>query len=337
MSEKVRKKLYYRKAVFGNTDSELKLQTLLDKALESTSVRTRQQTLNSEEQKFIAINNHNKSQGITFCQIIKVNPDSCQPIMHYGKDCPEEYEIDAVSTDQFTEADKGESDFVKSMLYFGVKSNEVIIMPSSALSIANLEKYLKWLLTQNNLLPEKVDFILQKTFTPDVDELIRKHKVKSVVIGSDIGLLPTATDSKKEAEKSETSSSEVLVKDEVAVTTDSIGLKLLKALFSNQTLQDSWVSNLTQQSNLKAKLVITYSRSTDPAGEHLMNVIGTSLRNMDSDDLVLRLNGGGELKGDQLNVSKNISVEISSRGLYVTSNIFNEMSNWLLEIHKKTE
>lgn len=336
MITKVRKKIYYRMATFEGVDASITLQSLLKKILES-GVGSRQQQLNPDEKTFRAINQHAECQGMTCCQVIQVDPNAYQPVMIYDSGTPEEYRIDAVSTTELGREDlKSHSDFVNSMLYFGVKGNEVVVMPSSALTMLSLERYLGWLLFDKKLIPEDAKFALIKTFTPNVDELIRQHPVRSVQIGAPI-LNESSSFVNEGEKKGESSKDNVTVKDGVSVNVDSLGAKILKILLREGNSQDSWVNDLSDQSNLQAKLVISYSRKTDPAGRKLMNVIGSSLRNIDDSELILTLDGCGVLRGEQLNLSKTIDVEKTTRGLYATGNLYRDMVAWLIEIHEKKE
>lgn len=327
MAEKVRKTLYYRKAVFDGIETNATLQSLLEGILNSSSgVESRKQLLSSEDKTFRAINQHDKQRGVLFCQIIQVNPDAYQPVMLYGNGTPQEYQIDAISPSELDKDKfKGQSDFIKSMLYFGVKDDEVIIMPSSSLTIAKLEQYLRWLFYEKEVIPKETTFILKKCFTPDVEELIKTHQVKSVQIASPIGGISTPN--------AGSSTEDLIVRDEVVVNSNSIGEKILQVFLNEKAGLNRLRSCLTDLSNIRAKVVISYSRSSDPAGRNLLNALGNSLRHIDCDDLVLKLKNYGELKGDQLNLCKNISVERSSRGLIMTADLYGCMADWLIELH----
>lgn len=76
------------------------------------------------------------------CEMVLIDPGANQPVAIYN---PLEglYTINTISTQELNQENLREnSDFINSMLYFGVKKNEVVIMPSQAINIRALENHL---------------------------------------------------------------------------------------------------------------------------------------------------------------------------------------------------
>ena len=163
MIKTVTKKVYYRECQFVNCQQTL--QKLLDDALSQSTAEDRQEKLNEDEALFRLINQHTKFRGMTFCQLLLVDPGASQPVMIYDKS-EGGYKIDGVKTTELSREElKKNSDFVNSMLYFGVKKNELVIMPSQALSVKALESYLLWLLGEKlKLIPDDVSLELSRGF-----------------------------------------------------------------------------------------------------------------------------------------------------------------------------
>ena len=179
----VQKKIVYRIASITNCDSDL--QELLGKAIQATQVNERQQELNEYEKTFRTINQKWSYRGITMCEMVLIDPGASQPLAVYDES-KGVYTIDAISTNELSqERLKRNSDFVNSMLYFGVKGNEVVIMPSQAINVRALENYLTWLLGEKlNLISNESKFALNKNIPRAVEEQIRSSPVRSIEIGS---------------------------------------------------------------------------------------------------------------------------------------------------------
>lgn len=313
MNESVQRKIYYRKAVFSDKDKTL--QEFLSDALSMTNVGNRQETFDPSETLFRLINTTKEYHDMLFCQMILVDSGASQPIVIYD-DNLKSFQIDAVfSTNLIKKRRKQKSDFVDSMLYFGVRENEVVVLASQALSIRSLEVHLKWLLKEaTKVVPDNVDFGLTKEPPRDVEDRIRSCPVKSIEIGSSI-----------------VSPNQVKSSDEyVAQNSFSIGVTAVKALLERVRLP--WPEGITEDANLSAKIVLTYNRRTDDVGHDLLNKLGTTLRNLDDSDLKISLEGGGVIAGEDLNLCKIIRISKTKNGLYCEDEIYHEMSEWLTEL-----
>ena len=319
MAGTTHKKLVYREAVFSAGDKTL--QSMLEEVLSKTTVTERKELLNKYEQTFRLINKHQTYSGMLFCQMLLVDPGSNQPVLIYDEG-KEGFQIDAVSTKELTQEKlKQNSDFVNSMLYFGVRDNEVVVMASQAITVRALEVHLAWLLRNHpDVLPTSVSFALIKHTPRKLEDLIQQHPVKSVEIGSPIVM------GEKVAAGDQYASSNTAI---------NIGMAAVRALLGR--CKASWLDGVTEESNLSARIVITYSRRTDEVGRDVMNKLGTTLRNLDEADVKLSLDGLGVVKGDDLNLSKDIKIEKTERGLFVETNIYVEMINWLIELRQEKE
>lgn len=318
MTSATHKRLGYREAVFSSGDKTL--QSMLEEVLSHTTVADRQESLNQYEKTFRLINSHRLYSDMLFCQMLLVDPGANQPVLIY-EEGKEGFQIDAVSTKELTQEKlKQNSDFVNSMLYFGVKGNEVVVMASQAITVRALEVHLAWLLRNHpDVLPADVSFALVKHPPCRLEEVIQQHPVRSVEIGSPIVAGEKIDDGDKY----------------ISSDTVNLGLNTLRTLLGGR--QASWLDGITDESNLSARIVIAYSRSTDEVGRDVMNKLGTTLRNLDDADVRLSLDGLGVMTGDDLNLSKGIKVEKTERGLFVETDIYMEMINWLIELRQEKE
>lgn len=314
----VQKKIVYRIASITNCDSDL--QELLGKAIQATQVNERQQELNEYEKTFRTINQKWSYRGITMCEMVLIDPGASQPLAVYDES-KGVYTIDAISTNELSqERLKRNSDFVNSMLYFGVKGNEVVIMPSQAINVRALENYLTWLLGEKlDLISNESKFALNKNIPRAVEEQIRSSPVRSIEIGS---VLSGASDDDSE--------------EFVSSESFSINAKLLLRVLGAK-LKDELPFSISDDSNIRAKIVISYFRKTNDAGQNFMNHLGTTLRNLDDADVCVTLKNNVKISGEELNLQKVVKISKTDRGLLVNDDISEAMVTWLLDLNEQRE
>ena len=314
----VQKKIVYRIASITNCDSDL--QELLGKAIQATQVNERQQELNEYEKTFRTINQKWSYRGITMCEMVLIDPGASQPLAVYDES-KGVYTIDAISTNELSqERLKRNSDFVNSMLYFGVKGNEVVIMPSQAINVRALENYLTWLLGEKlNLISNESKFALNKNIPRAVEEQIRSSPVRSIEIGS---VLSGASDDDSE---------EFVSSESFSINAKSL-LRVLGA-----KLKDELPFSISDDSNIRAKIVISYFRKTNDAGQNFMNQPGTTLRNLDDADVCVTLKNNVKISGEELNLQKVVKISKTDRGLLINDDISEAMVTWLLDLNEQRE
>lgn len=314
----VQKKIVYRIASITNCDSDL--QELLGKAIQATQVNERQQELNEYEKTFRTINQKWSYRGITMCEMVLIDPGASQPLAVYDES-KGVYTIDAISTNELSqERLKRNSDFVNSMLYFGVKGDEVVIMPSQAINVRALENYLTWLLGEKlDLISNESKFALNKNIPRAVEEQIRSSPVRSIEIGS---VLSGASDDDSE---------EFVSSESFSINAKSL-LRVLGA-----KLKDELPFSISDDSNIRAKIVISYFRKTNDAGQNFMNHLGTTLRNLDDADVCVTLKNNVKISGEELNLQKVVKISKTDRGLLVNDDISEAMVTWLLDLNEQRE
>lgn len=314
----VQKKIVYRIASITNCDSDL--QELLGKAIQATQVNERQQELNEYEKTFRTINQKWSYRGITMCEMVLIDPGASQPLAVYDES-KGVYTIDSISTNELSQDRlKRNSDFVNSMLYFGIKGNEVVIMPSQAINVRALENYLTWLLGEKlNLISNESKFALNKNIPRAVEEQIRSSPVRSIEIGS---VLSGASDDGSE---------EFVSSESFSINAKSL-LRVLGA-----KLKDELPFSISDDSNIRAKIVISYFRKTNDAGQNFMNHLGTTLRNLDDADVCVTLKNNVKISGEELNLQKVVKISKTDRGLLINDDISEAMVTWLLELNEQRE
>lgn len=314
------KKIVYRTASI--TKCQLNLQQLIEKALKITKVNDRQQELNEYENTFRTINRNWSYRGIVMCEMVLIDPGASQPLAVYDKS-QGLYTIAAISTKELNQENlKKNSDFVNSMLYFGVKGNEVVVMPSQSINVRALENYLSWLLGEKlSLISNDSKFCLNKNIPKKVEEKIKLSPVKSIEIGAGIS---------NSSDREDADSDEFISKESFNI--GNIGKSLLQVFFKDQL-----PISVTDESNIRAKLVITYKRKTNEIGQKFMNRLGSTLRNLDEADVCITLKNNVKILGDELNIQKLIKINKTDRGLLINSEISEAMVSWLIELNEQQE
>lgn len=230
----VQKKIVYRSASITNCESNL--QELIETALQKTQVNDRQQELNKYEKTFRSINRGWPYRGMLMCEMVLIDPGANQPVAIYN---PLEglYAINTISTQELNQENLREnSDFINSMLYFGVKKNEVVIMPSQAINIRALENHLSWLLGEKlSIIPNDSILSLNKQIPRTIEEKIKSSPVKTIEIGSPI---PSLGDS-----------SEKYTSNQSINVSRAMMRKLL------DLLKDDALSPLSDESNIRARVI----------------------------------------------------------------------------------
>lgn len=321
----VQKNIVYRSATITNCESTL--QQLIESSLQKTKVSERLQQLNEYEKTFRTINRSWSYRGIVVCEMVLIDPGASQPVAVYD-DSKEFYTIDAVSTKELNkERLKENSDFVNSMLYFGVKGNEVVVMPSQAINVRALETYLSWFLGDRlKLISNDSNFILNKNIPKKIEDKIKSSPVKSIAIGT---FLSTIDGKNSNNENSE----EFISEQEIHFSTKH----LLQALGNTFHFEDKLPFSISDESNIRAKIVISYYRKTNEAGQKFLNHIGTTLRNLDDADVCVKLKNNTEISGEELSLHKIVKIGKTDRGLLISNDISEAMVSWLIELNEERE
>lgn len=102
-------------------------------------------------------------------------------------------------------------------------------------------------------------------------------------------------------------------------------------------LKDDALSPLSDESNIRARVIITYTRKTDNAGQIFMDHLAKNLRNLDDGDVTVTLKNNVKITGDDLNLQKFIRINRTERGLLATDEISEAMVAWLLTLNEKRE
>lgn len=304
----------------------------------------RQQKANEEDTVVIFVNKVNEYNGMTIGQLVYLETGKHQQYITVDDDA-DYYSIDAMSSELIPEADaataaiaddapeqsriKKRKEFVESILYFGVVDNHIVIIQSAALSSRQLEAHLAWLLgTCTNYLGKSANLVLQDKPAESVFRKMEQTPAKSISVGA-----PLTTDVYPSTSTPSSSAPAIDVEpglhaNKVRFQPAGPAASLIRAiapgLFEKLNLEES-----LDEANIHVSLEITYNRKTTKTGQSVIDQIATSLRHSPASDVVINLQGGGKITGDELKLSGNIRLEFLASGLINEAVLFHEMHKWL--------
>jgi hypothetical protein len=213
---------------------------------------------------------------------------------------------------------KKRTEFLDSILYFGIKGNHVVLMQSSGLKGKQLELYLNWFLsacgvlgTHNRL--ELVDHPPRMTSDQLASRPVKKVSYVSAMAHE------TVQESPRSSSKTEKKLRLTPVGRALDIVRAAIGIREFEKLKLDEALDG----------NLQVSLEVTYNRSTTQEGQKVINDIARALRNVDGEDISIQVPGLGLLRGDDLKLSKPILVACHN-GHVDMPELFDEMHQWLL-------
>lgn len=347
---KKKKTIHYKNVIITGS---LNLQGLMDGALgDSGSVKKpnqRQQKANEEDTVVIFVNRFTKYNGMSVGQLVYLEKGRQQPYITVDDDA-EFYSIESLSSDQIPEHRAAEQqedselldvkqvirkrrEFVESILYFGVLDNHMVIMQSSALQSRHLEAHLTWLLTTcAPAIPQGSMLSLSDKPAESVYKKMEKSPAKSIHFGAplttEVAIDPSRPSKDTQPPSGTVTPIESVHASKVRFEPTGVAAAIISAvapgLLDRLNLQES-----LDEANIHLALEITYNRRTTKTGQEVIDSIATSLRHSPASDVVINLQGGGKITGDELKLSGDIQVEYLPSGLINEGSLFHEMHRWL--------
>lgn len=309
----------------------------------------RQQKINSDDDTVIFINRTSEFNGMTFCQLVVLESGRKQPYITVDDDA-EFYSIDALASEKIPDSPRANTqpdqvppeetkeekarkrrEFLESILYFGVIGNHAVVLQSSSLRSRELEAHLSWLLgTCTSSIPNDSMLVLKDKPAESVYEKLRSKPVKSIKLGA-----PLTRDASNDPAAPKDPQYEVTEHDEVHANKvrfvpQGLGASLLKAALPEGFLEKLDLEESLDDANIHVALEITYLRKTTTIGQRVIDSVATSLRHLPESDVVINLQGGGKISGDELKLSGGIGVKFMENGLIDEGVLFHEMHKWLL-------
>lgn len=306
------------------TLQEMLEKTLLDKSSQFHLATNRRENLTENDKSFRFINRFvNYEPEMLMCQLVQFEEGRSQMTIVIN-DEDEMFEVNPISAQTLNtiqkNTDKTTTEFLESMLYFGVMGNHLVMMGSQALKSKELERHLNWYLkTLTNEISDKAVILSDK---PTINALkqLERSPAKSVEIGSDIVY-------EQKLENYETDVSEA---KSVRWTPLGLGASVLECLKDNGYIPNLEFNETLDDANLQVSIEFKYNYKTTKSGQRVLDTLSTSLRHMDKEDVKIHLKGGGKIHGDDLKLSHQISV-IFFEGKVDESSLYYQMKEWLYQ------
>jgi len=302
-------------------------------------MRREQVSPSSSDSGYRVINRSNTFQTILFGQLILFEQGKSQALMTISDDAAF-YDINAITSQQIKlEADsniteeekqKIKREFIDSILYFGVLKNHIMIVQSSSLRTKDLETHLNWLIHSfGNSFSNDSILILKDKPTEETIKKLEKTPVKKINLGS-VPIKSKTDDGSVQIQHTTNPSAEKGIQKVRKMKFLPVGRggSILKAAFGESWFSELKLEDSLDEANLQVNLEITYLRKTNDDGQLLMDTLATSIRNMDDEDVEIFLQGGGTIKGGDLRLSGNVSVQYSD-GLIDENHLYLQMHKWL--------
>lgn len=207
-------------------------------------------------------------------------------------------------------------EFLEGTCYFGVLKNHVIIVASQSLSAKAAEQHFNWLMEHANVLGDGNRVALSDQVTQVTRERIRAAHVKEVQIGTPLfDMLPESASPTQPGAQ---------VK---SVNYTGLGLNILRQVVGADFMDKLRLADAID-GNIEVSLSVRYKRTTSTKAQKVLDNIALEMRHLDEDEVKLKLDGGGTIKGRDLKLAHLLRVE-GRDGIPNPDALFEKMREWL--------
>lgn len=317
-----KKQICYREAIGSRSNSAstlpFSLQIMLEEAL-SEEPSKRKQTVKKGRNNVRLIFSHQKYKNCLCGRFVQFNEGAPQPILTIDEST-HQYAIATIKPNgvpSINETDYVE--FIRSILYFVVKDNHVVIVSAQNLSSKQLENHINWLLREHTHILDSDEFMVLAKRTPQSTEaLFRMQGVKKVAIGINLGSQQLDLDFERGSDLKIRAAESI-----VDATINAIKNRFAE-IFDSKSLEEQ-----ISRSNLRVGLSMFLEKSMTFSGAKFLEASAISFRNFDSEETQVFLSDGSILQGDKLDVRGEIEVDEDSSGLPILNHIWEAMLQWL--------
>lgn len=207
-------------------------------------------------------------------------------------------------------------EFLDGVLYFLIHKNHVLTIQSSALRSAQFEQYLAWLLDKGGSFKGNSLALADEVSSVTRDK-VRKSHAKEILIDA-----PLVSASSMATDMPVTSTQEAK-----SFELGGIGLTWLESILPEPLWKQLKFEDALD-ANLECSLRVRYKRSSTDKGHALLDNLALALRHVDDADTLIKLAGGGTVKGEEIKLSKDLSLE-TFNGIINPDDAFSKMHAWL--------
>lgn len=312
----VTKHVYCKKAVFLDSRDKPSLQAKLSEALSKLKkVGTRKETLGNDERNVRAVIYHRSYANMLFGVLASYERGTHQLTVADDDDA----EMLSVAQVAPPKNDNNKrQEFLEGVCYFGVAKNHVVLVPSRALGAKPLEHHVNWILERTGLLGNNIRVGLSDEIAQVTRERIRASHVKEVEIGAP--LIDTEVAKQQPA---------IPGQSVTAIQYVGLGMDMLRQILGADKVNNMRLADAVD-GNIEVTLKIRYKRATTEKAHKFLDNIALAVRNLDEDEVKLKLAGGGTIKGSELKLSAPISIQAQD-GIPNPDELFEKMREWLIQ------
>jgi hypothetical protein len=306
------KTLTYKVARFNREANSTNLQDLLTTALKKKKAALSRKQEGDGENQFRLINFHGFNNAMKVGEFFDYTLGQRQPLAEID-DNAEELRISTLAP-----PDK-HSEFLHSILYFGLWKNSVILSQSASLRSPQFENYINWLLRDCNLLMEG-DFVTLADHPPleKTEEILN---TKGIEFHAPVSLFPIETTRAEKTTRIET----------LRYKPENIGWELLQSILPPEMSLPTELraSDVIQNSALEVTLYLSWSKVRKDDSTALLDRISNQLRHVDTElDYTIHTRSG-KISRDEIKLRRPVSVNTTSDGLVLKSDMWVKMQDWL--------
>lgn len=311
------KNLIFKVARFNNEANGNDLQSLLTNALKAKTVALSRRQSTDHEGQFRLINYNGPFKGLRVGEMFDYTRGHQQPTAEFDDDA-EQLELSSIAPpDERTE-------FLHSILYFGIRGNAVILAQSMSLKALQFEEYINWLLREAGLLSDE-DFVAFCD-QPPIEQRKELWNTKGIEIKAPVDLTPSKAAPGVIGEIYDTKS--------ISLRPTGSAWESLRALLPAEINLPSKLSanDIVRERSLEVRLFLTWSNNQKDDSTELLDDISNQLRHVDSElDYTIHTRSG-KITRDEIKLKKPVSVPTSRKGLIKRDEMWERIRNWLNEL-----
>lgn len=304
------KTIWYKQVEIG-TDDE-KLQPLLAAALKKRLTASARMMQIGESAEQHGINSHSVQQNMLVGQFLSFEGGLQQPLVTLTG--ASTYDLKAIKPPKGR--DGNPTEWLDSIVYFACIDDHLMIAPTRSLSPREFEAYLLWLLGQTGVLAAGTYLALINRPSAKAKDDLRQKRVRAVTFGSKVQTVAGSEQGQPQDEGRYQLSSNI---------TKAI-LKAIPGVLADLKLTDAINED---KIDVQVTVRVKGPRVLSEEGDKLLGALSRATRHMDPSDYSLTLDHVGEIKGDDLKLSKTVSAKITrTTGLIDEQDLFRKMADY---------
>lgn len=314
------KSLIYKVCRFNDQNNGHSLQNLLTSALKKRKTAFHRRQCTDSENHFRLINFNGPYKGMRVGEMFDYTKGHKQTSAVVDEKA-EELKLAAISPPN------KKSEFLHSILYFGVKGNAVIMSQSMSLRSLQLEDYLNWLLRTCELIGEEDYIILSDQ--PPLDKRKKVHSTRGIEFSSPVDMKPSKPVNLTVSDKIE--SSEIKDTKQISLSPSGLGWDALKKLLPPEISLPSNINadDIISKRSLEVKILLSWTRSYKEDPTKFLDDISNQLRHVDTELDYSIITKSGKITRDEIKLKKSVNIATNDEGLIRKEEMWEAMSSWL--------